>query len=194
MALTRLQDTEAIQKDIRELGVELENLRKYYEQYFLGLIREEPSKLREKVKMLVQRNTGVALQNATLKFQLQQMIARYNVFTTYWDRILRQMEEGTYQRDVFKTKLHEKERQKKAEKNKVIQSAPKDEALYKKLFEEYKAVKKSLAQDTNSISFEKFQQTIASKLQSFDPNSQKKLTFKTVKEGKVIKIKLTTKE
>ena len=54
MALTRFQDTEQIQKDIQDLTKQLENLRIIYEQYFLGIVREEPTKLRKSVRDLIQ--------------------------------------------------------------------------------------------------------------------------------------------
>lgn len=194
MALTQLQDTEQLQKDIQDLTRELENLRKLYEQYFLGLNRQEPIQLRDKVRAMIQKNSGIAIKNASMKFQLQQCIARYNTFTTYWDRILHQMEEGTYQRDVFKTNLHEKERNAPTSEKSMSPKKDADE-VYKKLFEEYKTLKKQLKQDVDSLSFEKFQKQLKGKVENLDSKTkQNTLSFKIVQEGKEMKIKLQARK
>lgn len=39
------------------------------------------------------RNTGA-------RFRFQTLVQRFTSYQTYWNRILRQMEEGTYRRDV----------------------------------------------------------------------------------------------
>lgn len=196
MALTTLQNSEQIQKDIQQLARDLETLRKTYEQYFLGILRQEPLKLREQVKSLIQKHSGLAIQNVTLKFQLQQCVARYNTFTTYWDRVLHQMEEGTYQRDVFKTKLHEQERKEnKAKQKTTAKSDNADGDVYQTLFNEYKTLKKQLKQDVDSLSFEKFQAQLKSKIKDIRAESKEKnLSFKIVKEGKEMKIKLQSKK
>jgi len=193
MALTRFQDTEQIQKDIQDLTKQLENLRKIYEQYFLGIVREEPTKLRKDVKDLIQKNYGVPIQNATLKFQLQQAVARYNTYTTYWDRILKQMEEGSYQRDVFKANLHERERKEKTGPVKPMPADKKPPDVYENLFDQYKELKKQLKQDTNSLSFDAFRDQLKKKMGDVS-GKDKGYSFKIVQENKEIKIKLLKKK
>ena len=193
MALTRFQDTEQIQKDIQDLTKQLENLRKIYEQYFLGIVREEPTKLRKDVKDLIQKNYGVPIQNATLKFQLQQAVARYNTYTTYWDRVLKQMEEGSYQRDVFKANLHEKERKEKTGPVKPMPADKKTPDVYENLFDQYKELKKQLKQDTNSLSFDAFRDQLKKKMGDVS-GKDKGYSFKIVQENKEIKIKLLKKK
>src|SRR3990172_1463391 len=110
MALTQLQNTDAIDKEVDRLADELEKLRLAFEQYFLGLDKHEPVKLRETVVSLIRKYSGANIKNARTKFKYQQTVARYNTYTTYWDRVLRQIEDGLYERDVFKAKLHSRER------------------------------------------------------------------------------------
>lgn len=194
MALTRFQNTEQIQKDIQDLSHLLEKLRVQYEQYFLGLIREEPIKMRTDVKNLITKNHGIPIQNASLKFQLQQSIARYNTYSTYWDRILREMEEGTYRRDVFKANLHEKERK---EKTGPVKStvAPKKKDMFENLFDQYKDLKKQLKQDTNNLSFEAFRDQLKKKMGDLKTQAKgDQYSFKVVQENKEIKIKLQKKK
>jgi hypothetical protein len=193
MALTRFQDTDQIQKDIETLTRNLEQLRKIYEQYFLGLIREEPLKLRKDVKEVMQKYYGVPIQNASLKFQLQQSVSRYNTYTTYWDRVVRQMEEGTYQRDVFKANLHEKERKEKTGPITPTVTPPKSDDIYENLFNEYKQLKKQLKQDTESLSFSSFREQLKSKVGNLE-NKGEKFSLKIVQEDKEVKIKLLKKK
>src|SRR5207245_1285762 len=101
MPITPLKDNPQIASDLDEMTKSLEELRKGYEQYFLGLERVEPAKLRAKVVGFIRKYAGAAIQNARLKFRYQQTVARYNAFTTYWDRVLREIEDGKYERDVF---------------------------------------------------------------------------------------------
>jgi hypothetical protein len=196
MALTRFQDSEQILKDVQDLARMLENLKKTYEQYFLGLVREEPVKLRTDIKQLIQKYSSSSIQNASIKFQLQQSIARYNTFSTYWDRVLKQMEEGKYQRDVFKAKLHEKERLEKTGPIKSTVAAPeKKKDIYENLFDEYKELKKNLKQDVSKLSFDAFRDQLKKKLGELQSTSKdKNFSFKVVQENKEIKIKLQKKK
>ncbi len=192
MALTRFQNTEEIMKDIKLLASQLENLRKLYEQYFLGLIREEPSKLRTEVQGLVNKHFGVPIQNASLKFQLQQCVSRYNTYSTYWDRILREMEEGTYKRDVFKTNLHEKVRKEKTGPVPAVKDdKPKD--MYESLFDEYKQLRQQLKQDIKGLSLDTFKKQLKAKIGELEEKGEK-FSFKVVQDNKEIKIKLQKKK
>ena len=110
MALTRFQDTTQIENDVEYITKEIERLRTVYEQYFMGLIKENPIQMREKVASTIRKIHGVPIQNARLKFKYQQCVSRYNTYATYWDRTLRKIEEGTYERDVFRANLSDKER------------------------------------------------------------------------------------
>ena len=68
------------------------------------------------------------------------------------------MEEGKYQRDVFKTNLHEKTRKEKTGPVKPVtqdqDSKPQD--IYENLFNEYKELRKQLKQDVKNLSLDTF--------------------------------------
>src|SRR5262249_40879061 len=42
--------------------------------------------------------------NTALRFRFNQLVQRYTTYNTYWQRITRQIEEGTYKRDVLRAK------------------------------------------------------------------------------------------
>ena len=99
----------------QELEEELESLKAKYEQYFLGVERREPNRWRDEVKKKVMRIKGAFTRNAGLKFRIQSLHARYLSYERLWLRSVREKEEGTYRRDVFKAKLRSKHEEAAAE-------------------------------------------------------------------------------
>src|SRR6059058_6477515 len=88
----------------------LAELQVLYEKYFLGIDRRPPDNERKRIseRMRVLKNTLV--KNTALKFRLHTLFAKLISFERMWDRTLREMEEGTYRRDVFKAKLRDARR------------------------------------------------------------------------------------
>jgi len=186
MALKRFQDIEQIGQDVDLLTRDIERLRKIYEQYFMGLIKENPEPLRQKVHQLVRKNHGIPIQNARLKFRYQQLISRFNTYCSYWDRILRRIEEGTYQRDVFKSKL--KSRDTKATATAPSHAPKHSEDMYQ-LYQNFQTAKDSLAQPLDHVSFKKFQNQLnqqKSKLQAKHKDHQ--ISFKITRDKGKVKI------
>src|SRR4030067_1290907 len=101
----------ALADDITALEKKLLQLKTDYEQYFLGYQKIAPEKLRVEVDKLVRLLTGQTITNTGLKFRLNTVTAKFSSYKTYWDRTIREIEEGRYVRDKFKMKLHEAERQ-----------------------------------------------------------------------------------
>jgi hypothetical protein len=85
---------------VEELEVRVERLRALYDQYFMGIEKLEPAVPRKDVerRLYVLRRTSI--RNTSLRFRFQNVLLRYNTYQTYWMRICRQIEEGTYKRDV----------------------------------------------------------------------------------------------
>jgi hypothetical protein len=85
---------------------ELEALKARYEQFFLGLERREPARIREELKRRVARLKDSFTRNTGLKFRLQSLHARFISYERMWLRGAREREAGTYRRDLFKARLH----------------------------------------------------------------------------------------
>lgn len=164
MALTQFQNTEEIAADLERLASELERLRLAFDQYFLGLEKREPVKLRNSVKELIRKYSGMAIQNSRLKFRYQQTTARYKSFTNYWDRILREIEEGRYTRDVFKAKIHEKERSQPQFKKKAQKPTSTDPVT--QLFEKYVASRTQTKEATQGLSLDRFRQSLKGQVEA----------------------------
>jgi hypothetical protein len=89
-----------VQTLVEELETRVERLRSLYEQYFMGIEKIEPAVPRKDVerRLYVLRRTQI--RNTGLRFRFQNALLRYNTYQTYWIRICRQIEEGTYKRDL----------------------------------------------------------------------------------------------
>jgi hypothetical protein len=99
------REKDELEGECQALEEELEELKARYEQYFLGVERREPNRWREEVKKKVLRLKGAFTRNPALKFRVQSLHARYLSYERLWLRSVREKEEGTYRRDVFKAKL-----------------------------------------------------------------------------------------
>ncbi len=85
-------------EDIVALESKIARLKLEYEQYFMRVLRREPANLRAELDRLMLSYTGMNITNAMLKFRLNSAIAKYNSYRQYWNRTLREIEEGTYSR------------------------------------------------------------------------------------------------
>jgi hypothetical protein len=101
-------------KQIELFAEKLEKLRLSFEQYFLGFEKMAPLKQRNEVQNLLRNLSASPIKNTALKFRYDQLVARHNAMNQYWSRVLREIEDGTYQRDLFKLKIHEQESPEKA--------------------------------------------------------------------------------
>lgn len=87
---------------LHDAEVKLARLRALYEQYFQGIEKLEPHIPRKDLERTFEILRKGQPRNTALRFRLQQTIARYGTYVTYWQRIARQIEEGTYRRDLQK--------------------------------------------------------------------------------------------
>jgi hypothetical protein len=87
---------------LEELESRLERLRALYEQYFMGIERIEPAIPRKDVDRRIYVLRREKIRNTAKRFKLQTIISRYNTFQQYWQRICREIEQGTYKRHLIK--------------------------------------------------------------------------------------------
>lgn len=98
------------ERAINDLDVQIDRLRALYEQYFMGIEKLEPHVPRKQVERLIQLLRREGLRNTALRFRFQQLVNRYNTMQTYWRRVSRQIEEGTYRRDVMRARARADQR------------------------------------------------------------------------------------
>lgn len=103
--MARIQRDEFLKsKNVRELlgllDEELERLRVSYEKYFVGVDKVPPVRERQRLERLLRHVTSLRTNNTELRFRVNGVRSRFVTFNHYWTRILRQIEEGTYKRDL----------------------------------------------------------------------------------------------
>ena len=108
--------------DLQMLDVKLKSLRMEYEQYFLGSRKREPSQLRGEVNKVVAYYANAPIRNTAQRFLFNNLRARYFTHKRLWDETCRKIEDGSYERHLFKADLHERER--KSRLPKAAQAGP----------------------------------------------------------------------
>jgi hypothetical protein len=89
---------------VDELEQRLERLRVLYDQFFTGIEKIPPNILQKDVERRIWILRREKIRNTGIRFKFQTMVQRYNTFTSYWMRIMREIENGTYKRDVLRAK------------------------------------------------------------------------------------------
>ncbi|HEY2405653.1 MAG TPA: MXAN_5187 C-terminal domain-containing protein [Polyangiaceae bacterium] len=95
-------ETAELDVALEELETRLERLRALYEQYFMGIERVEPAIPRKDVDRRIYVLRREKIRNTAKRFKLQTIIQRYNTFQQYWQRICREIENGTYKRHLIR--------------------------------------------------------------------------------------------
>jgi len=89
---------------LSDAEVQLSRIKHLYEQWFQGIERIEPQIPRKQFDRALHALRKVQPRNTALRFRFQTLIQRYTTLQTYWRRIGRQIEEGTYRRDLLRAR------------------------------------------------------------------------------------------
>ena len=153
-----------IDEDLQLLDARVKQLRLDYEQYFLGSRPRPPTQLRGDVQKMVAFYANVPIQNTALRFKFNNLRSRFFSFRRHWDETMRKIEEGTYERHVFKAELHEKERAERRAKGgataKPAAAAPVATAGDGDLFSAYVAAREKCGQGAKGLTPEQFQKML----------------------------------
>lgn len=91
-----------LEEMLNELEQRVERLRALYEQYFMGIEKIEPAVLRKDVERRFWLLRRAQIRNTAMRFKLNTINQRYNTYQQYWQRIIREIEAGTYRRHLKK--------------------------------------------------------------------------------------------
>ena len=94
------------EEELKILDAKLKQLKLAYDQYFLGARPRLPSLLRREVDKMIVYYSNHAITNTSLRFKFSSICSRFNAFKRQWEDIQRKIENGTYERHVFKANLH----------------------------------------------------------------------------------------
>jgi hypothetical protein len=91
-----------IDKELEELDTRLDQVRALYEQYFMGIDRIEPQKPRVEVERRIKVLRKEQIRNTGQRFKFNMLVSRFNTMQQYWGRVVREIENGTFKRDLIK--------------------------------------------------------------------------------------------
>lgn len=130
--------------DVRltQIELQIENVRTLYEQYFAGVLKRAPLREHDQLKSALQSIPPHELKVTASRFRFQSLKTRFLNLSNLWAKTLREIEEGTYRRDLFLLKAKEKEpttQSKPASEPRASTASPKTssqlEAVYQKFAE-----------------------------------------------------------
>ncbi len=89
---------------INELESRVDRLRALYDQYFMGIEKLQPLVVMKDVERRVQLLRKTQIRNTALRFRFNMTVQKLSTYQSHWQRVCRQIEEGTYKRDVRRAK------------------------------------------------------------------------------------------
>ena len=182
---TQLTQQELLAKELDEVDEALSTLQVAYEKYFIGIDRTPPDEARKKVSTRLRELRTTTVRNTGLKFRINTLFAKLISFERLWDRTLREIEEGTYRRDVFKAKYRMNRREEPA--THAVKPAARgelsDEKL-RRLYETYLVARQRTGETTEGITFDGVAQRIRAQVpQLIAKHNAKSVEFKVVIKG-----------
>ncbi len=112
---------------IGELELRIERLRSLYDQYFMGIEKIEPGVPRKDVERRIQILRKEQIRNTGLRYRFQMILQRFNTYQTFWQRICREIENGTYKRHMMKAQKRFGDEERTSTRRKSV-APPKPEA------------------------------------------------------------------
>jgi len=99
-----MKERNAISLALVEMEQDLKDLQIRYEQYFAGVEKREPIREREELSRRLRLLSNRRIIQTDLRFRHQSLLARFHSYASHWDRILRLIDEGKYERHLAKLK------------------------------------------------------------------------------------------
>ena len=97
-----LTSNQAVEEALDALDLQLDRLKTLYEQYFLGIQKQAPAFIHNDVERKLRDLTQLNLRNTRLRYRLATLQQKFGSYNAYWRRTLRQIENGTYARNLAK--------------------------------------------------------------------------------------------
>ena len=178
-------------QEIDRLEARLEELRVSYEQHFIDILPQAPDAMRKEVARTIRLLLKAPFKNSQTRFRLRTVIHRYQTYSSYWERVLKEREEGRFIRDIFKVEMREKSLE---EAKKDQTKAGKAERGLKQLYSTYEEAIRKTGGSTDNLNFDAFRKNLIDKAKQMQSeHGVKKLHYKVqVKDGRVI-LKATPK-
>lgn len=89
-----------IEERIVELDRAIDRLKILYEQYFMGIMKVAPRQPHKDVERKMRELSREQVRNTGHRFRITRLTQKLGSYNTYWKRILREIDQGRYVRDV----------------------------------------------------------------------------------------------
>ncbi len=181
------------EQDIAQLEVLLRQLEKEYDQFFCGILRREPAVTENALLAIVRAYAGRPIQNPTLGFKYNSLVARYNSFRTVWTRKLREKEEGRAVGSCAPRPVAPPQPEQRhpahtaANPREYLSSDPLHEARHlEQFFETYRRLRAESGESTAKLQVESFQKALAQKVEKIkrEQGCESVLIRVTVEQGR----------
>ena len=188
------------EETLDKLDHDIDTLRIQFEQYFMGARKRMPENDRTAIQYRLRRMSNIPTANYALKYQFQQLVAKFNAYNQYWNRIIQKIESGQISREKLKSLLDsgpepEKEKEEKEKKQKPVDE--KSELSSEKLDQVYRQLAEAKRQQNQELTItkEKLEQTLKKQMEALkEKYKDKKLEFDVVVEAGQTKIKAKVKK
>ena len=150
----------SIDEDLKLFEHKLNTLRLDYERYFLGTRPREPMMARQEIQKFVTVWANQPIQNTAVRFKFNSVNSRYQALKRQWDNVLRQMEAGTYKRDVFKANIRERPQDDPSSRTPNHDGAISSANAGAKLIDSYLEAAEACGQSVKGLSAKKLQSVV----------------------------------
>ena len=96
------EKAEVIEELLDALDTTLDRVKVLYEQFFLGIQKQPPTYLHTDIERKIRDLAQIQIRNTALRYRFVTLQQKFGSYNSYWRRTLRQIENGTYTRNLFK--------------------------------------------------------------------------------------------
>jgi hypothetical protein len=183
------EQTRDTNETIELLDRKITQLKREYDQYFLGTRPREPVLLLGEVRKTVAFLSNSPIQNTAMRFKFSSICSRYQALKRQWDDTQRKIEAGTYERHLFKAKIHGVvAKDADVGSGSAVPAGADAVAPGDELYQDYLAARSACGQSTKNVSRDKLEEQLdrqrAELRKKFGPDAQ--FSFRVaVEDGKV---------
>ncbi|HET9623562.1 MAG TPA: hypothetical protein VFP84_19455, partial [Kofleriaceae bacterium] len=96
------EKAEVVEELLDALDAALDRVKVLYEQYFLGIQKQPPTFLHTDIERKIRDIMQLQVRNTALRYRFATLQQKFGSYNSYWRRTLRQIENGTYARNLSK--------------------------------------------------------------------------------------------
>lgn len=182
--------TQELRASLADIEAMLSELKVKYEQYFLGILSLEPASDHQQLTRAFRSIRKAPFKNAAISFHLRSLESRYHSYNSYWQRVLREREEGTYRRDIKKAELRDKKLKEEAQSQTASSQV---EKRMRELFESYRSAVSTDPTVSSNLSFSRFREALVKTAKSWSAaHPGKPVSFAIVSEGGRVAIRVVS--